>query len=169
MKLAIRLILAALSACAAAAQTPPAIDVTKFDMHPMVQLHAIGSDIIGHAFVVDIFVYRGGPTFLAYTAETGNARRVARAVASPQALMKLNQALADGKIGQQRGDCGQPAPDHISTRALTWYGKQRMRTVPVGGIYSECPSDVVEIFDAACSFVWEVLGPTVEYCVPVDS
>ena len=166
MRLAIRMALAALAACSAAAQAQQEIDVTKFDMHPLVQIHGTGADLIGKPFEVDIFVYRGGPTFLAYSAETGNARRVARAVAAPQALMALNQAFAAGRVGQQRGDCGSPAPDYVSARALTWYGKQRVRTIPAGGDYSDCPAEVVRIFDAVCAFVWQTLGPTVEYCVP---
>jgi hypothetical protein len=170
MRLAIRLALAVLIACAAAAraeQELPLVDVTKHDMHPLVQLHAVGSDIIGKPFETDVFIYRGGPTFLAYTAETGNARRVARGVATPQALMALNQALAAARVGQQTGNCGGPAPDYVSQYALTWYGaKQRVRTIQAGGNYTDCPSEVIRIFDATCGFIWSVLGPSPEICVP---
>lgn len=165
MKLVARLVLAVM-ACSAAAQAQPRIDVARFDMHPLAQIHAAGSDLAGNPFEVDLFVYRGGPTFLAYSAETGNAQRVARAVATPRALMALNQAFAAGRVGQQRGGCGSPVPDQVETRVLTWYGKQRGRTIPVGGDYSDCPADLVRLFDAVCEFVWETLGPTLEYCVP---
>ena len=167
MRLAIRLALTILIAGAAAAGAQPQIDVTRYDMHPLIQLHAAGFDIAGQPFETDVFIYRGGPVFLAYTAQTGNARRVARGVATAQQLAALNQALAAARVGQQRGNCGEPAPDHVERYALTWYGaKDRMRTVTAGGIYSDCPADVVRIFDAACAFVWETLGPTPEYCVP---
>jgi hypothetical protein len=166
MKSTIRLTLAALALCAAMVQAQEPIDVTQYDMHPFLQLHAFGSDIAGGSFETDVFIYRGGPTFLAYTAATGDQRKVVRGIASPQDLMALNQALAAARVGQQRGNCGQPAPDYVTKYALTWYGKQRMRTIPVGGDYTDCPAEVIRIFDATCEFIWNVLGPSLEICVP---
>jgi hypothetical protein len=167
MKPVIHLTVLALVISTSAARAQRPIDVTKHDMHPLLQLHAVGSDIAGQPFEADVFIYRGGPVFLAYSAATGNARRVARGIASPAALMTLNQALAAARVGQQRGHCGGPAPDYVSDYALTWYGsKQRIRTIPVGGNYTTCPSDVIRILDATCIFIWEVLGPSVEVCVP---
>jgi hypothetical protein len=166
MKLPVRLALVLLIGCAVVAQAQPEIDVTKHDMHALIQLHAVGSDIAGQSFETDVFIYRGGPTFLAYTAATG-ARRVARAVAKPQALMTLNQALTAARVGQQRGNCGDAAPDFVSEYALTWYGaKGRVRTIPVGGNYTDCSADVIRIFDATCAFLWEVLGSAIEVCAP---
>jgi hypothetical protein len=79
--------------------------------------------------------------------------------------MALNQALAAARVGQQRGDCGEPAPDYISEYALIWHGsKGRMRTITAGGFYGDCPADVVRIFNATCTFIWEVLGPSIEIC-----
>jgi hypothetical protein len=151
---------------ALAAVPAAAVDVTRLNMRPLIQLHAEGSDITGSPFQTDIFIYQGGFTVLAYTAATGDARRVARGVASPAALMALNQALAGGQVGQQTGRCGSPAPDYVETYALSWYGKQRMRTIPAGGNYTDCPAAVVRIFDATCGFIWAVLGPSPEICVP---
>jgi len=170
MKPATLLILAALVTCTAAAGAEfQVIDVTRHDMRPIVQLNATGADFAGQAFEVDVFIYHSGVTFLAYSAETGGAQRVARAVATPAAMKAFNVALAHGKVGQQTGRCGSAAPDHISTRVMTWYGaKDRQKTIPVGGIYSDCPAAVVEIFDAACDFVWATLGSAPEYCVPND-
>lgn len=166
MKLPMRLTLMALFLCASAG-AQPAIDVTRYDMHPLIQLHAEGSDIAGGSFETDVFIYRGGPTFLAYTADTGDARRVDRGAATPQALMALNQALAAARVGQQRGNCGGPAPDYVTQYALTWYGaKGRIRTITAGGDYTSCPADLIRILDAACAFVWEVLGSALEVCVP---
>lgn len=163
MKAVLRLVLVlALAAVPAAAR----IDVTRLNMRPLIQLHAEGADIIGAPFQSDVFIYQGGFTVLAYSAETGNARRVASGVASPQQLMALNQALAGGQVGQQTGHCGSPAPDYVETYALTWYGKQRVRTIPAGGIYTDCPAAVVRIFNATCEFIWAVLGPSPEVCVP---
>jgi hypothetical protein len=169
MKRTIRLTLAALALCAATVQAQEPIDVTKYDMHPVLQIHAVGADIAGGAFEADVFIYRGGPTILAYSAATGNVRKVARGVAKPEELAALNQALAAARVGQQRGDCGGPAPDYVSEYALTWYGKQRMRTIPVGGNYTDCPADVIQIFDATCEFIWKVLGPSLEVCVPTTT
>jgi hypothetical protein len=167
MKLAIRLTLAALIVCAAAAAAQEKIDVTRYDMHALIQLHANGADLIGGAFETDVFIYRGGPTVLAYTSQTGDVRKVVRGVATPQQLTKLNQALAANRVGIQRGNCGEPAPDYVTQYALTWYGnKGRIRMIPTGGIYLDCPAAVVNLFHAACEFIWEVLGPAPEVCVP---
>ncbi len=166
MKLPIRLTLLALVICASAVRAQPGIDVKEHDMHPLIQLHAVGANIAGDPFEADVFIYRGGPTFLAFTSDfAGN--RVARGVATPQALTALNQTLAAARVGQQRGNCGGPIPDATSEIALSWYGaKGRLRMIPVGGDYSSCPADVVRIFDATCAFIWEVLGPSPEACTP---
>ncbi|HEX6898472.1 MAG TPA: hypothetical protein VF789_02120 [Thermoanaerobaculia bacterium] len=141
-------------------------DITRYNMRPLIQLHAVGSDIAGGSFETDVFIYQGGPVFLAYTAATGNACRVERGVATPQHLMDLNRALAASRVGQQRGGCGSPAPDYVSAYALTWYGKQRVKTITAGGNYTDCPADVQRIFNATCEFIWDVLGPAPEVCVP---
>jgi hypothetical protein len=166
MKLPIRLTLMTLIICASAVRAQPGIDVTKHDMHPLIQLHVVGANIAGDPFEGDVFIYRGGPTFLAFSSEfAGN--RVARGVATPQELMALNQTLAAARVGQQSGNCGEPIPDATSEITLSWYGaKGRLRTIPVGGIYTSCPADVVRIFDATCAFIWEVLGPSPEICQP---
>lgn len=156
-------ILLLLAALPAAAQR---IDVTRLNMRPLLQLHAVGADLIGASFQTDVFIHQSGFTVLAYAAQTGDARRVASGIASPQALMALNQALAGGQVGQQTGNCGGPAPDYVETYALTWYGKQRVRTIPAGGNYFDCPAPVVRIFNATCEFIWSVLGPAIEVCVP---
>jgi hypothetical protein len=166
MKLPIRLTFVILVVCAAVAQAQPGIDVARYDMHALIQLHATGSDITGQSFQTDVFIYRGGPTFLAHTSTNG-ARRVDRGVATPQELTALNQALAASRVGQQRGNCGGPAPDFIAEYALTWYGaKGRVRTIPAGGNYTDCPADVIRILDATCAFLWEVLGSAIEVCAP---
>lgn len=136
------------------------------DLRPLLQITGVGSDFTGGAFETDVFVTRGGAVFLMYSAETGNAQRVDRGVATRGQLVTLNQALARARVGQQRGDCGEPAPDGVATYTLVWSGKSRTRQISAGGIYRECPEDVQRIFDAACAFVWDVLGPTPELCVP---
>jgi hypothetical protein len=167
MKLAIRLTLTVLILCAAAAPAQEKIDITRYDMHALLQLHANGADLAGGAFETDVFIYRGGPTVLAYSAQTGNARKVSRGVATQQQLMKLNQALAANRVGQQHGNCGEPAPDYVTQYALTWYGaKGRVRMIPTGGIYLDCPEEVERILNATCEFIWEVLGESPEICVP---
>ena len=159
----VALLVLTLGASAAGAQS---IDPARLNMTPLIQLHAEGSDIIGRPFQGDVFIYLGGFTLLAYTSETGSSTRVARAVAARPQLMALNQALAASRVGQQRGNCGSPAPDYVATYALTWYGKQRVKTIPVGGNYTDCPDAVVRIFDATCEFIWSVLGPSPQVCVP---
>ena len=74
--------------------------------------------------------------------------------------------VAAGRVGQQRGHCGGPAPDYVSNYGLTWHGKQRVRTFTVGGNYTTCSSEVNRIMDATCRFIWSVLGPSPEVCVP---
>jgi hypothetical protein len=169
MKLASRfaliLLIAAFALAVPAAQAQP-IDVTKLNMRPLIHLHAEGADIAGRPFQTDVFIHQGGYTLLAYSAETGNARRVARGVATPPDLMLLNQALAAGRVGQQTGRCGGPAPDYVSTYGITWNGKQRVKTFAVGGNYTTCSSEVNRIMDATCRFIWSVLGPSPEICVP---
>jgi hypothetical protein len=165
MKLSGRLALALLIAGPAVVQAQR-IDVTKLNMRPLIQLHAEGIDFTGKPFQTDVFIHQGGYTLLAYSAETGNARRVARAVATPQQLMALNQALAAGRVGQQRGGCGEPAPDFVSTYGFTWYGQQRVKTFAIGGNYTACSSEVNRIMNATCQFIWTVLGPSPEICVP---
>jgi hypothetical protein len=165
MKLAIRLTVLAL---AAALPAWAEIDVTKYDMRPLIQLHATGNTITGQPFETDVFVYRGGPVFLAHTPAAGDSGRVARGVASPEQLKALNQALGAARVGQQRGNCGDAAPDYVTQYALIWHGQKRMKTIPVGGIYTDCPTDVIRIFDATCEFIWAVLGPAPEICVPAN-
>lgn len=156
---AIILLITGLAAFRAEAQS---IDATK----PLLQLHAEGVDFTGHSFQSDVFIYQSGYTLLAYSAETGNASRVARGVAARPDMMLLNQALAAGRVGQQTGHCGGPAADYVSTYGLTWYGKQRVRGFNVGGNYTTCPSEVNRILDATCRFIWSVLGPSPEICAP---
>jgi hypothetical protein len=164
MKLTIRLILVSLVLCAPAAWAQQEVDVTKHDMHPLLQLHVFGATFAGEPIEADVFIYRGGPTFLAFTQGAG-ARQVDRGVASPQELMTLNQALTAARVGQQRGNCGGPIPDFITGYALTWYGAQgRLRTIPVGGDFTGCPAAVVQVFDATCDFIREVLGPATGIC-----
>ena len=171
MKLASRFaLILPVAALVAVAAGPPAqaqpIDVTKLNMRPLLQLHAEGTDFTGRPFQTDVFIHQGGYTLLAYSAETANARRVARGVATPPDLMLLNQALAAGRVGQQTGRCGSPAPDYVSTYGITWHGKQRVKTFAVGGNYTTCSSEVNRIMDATCRFIWSVLGPSPEICVP---
>jgi hypothetical protein len=166
MKLTMRLIVMSLILGAPAARAQQEVDVTKHDMHPLLQLHVFGSDFAGEPIEADVFIYRGGPTFLAFTQDT-DTRRVERGVASLQELMTLNQALAAARVGQQRGNCGSPVPDFITGYALTWYGAQgRLRTIPVGGDFKSCPAPVVQIFDATCDFIRAVLGPSNGVCLP---
>ena len=143
-------------------------DITRYNMRPLLQLHAVGNDLVGQPFETDVFIYQGGPVFLAYTAATGNACRVDRGVATQQQLMDLNRALATSRVGQQRGGCGSPAPDYVRTYALTWYGKQRVKTIATGGNYTDCPAEVQRILNATCQFIWDVLGPAPEICVPAS-
>jgi hypothetical protein len=165
MKLALRLCLIALAVASLPAEGQ-IDDITRYNMRPLIQLHAVGADLIGRPFETDVFIYQGGPTFLAYTAATGNASRVARGVATREQLMALNQALATNRVGQQRSGCGDPAPDYVRTYALTWYGKQRVKTFTAGGNYTTCPEEVQGILNAACDFIWAVVGPSPEICVP---
>lgn len=141
-------------------------DVTKYDLHPLIQLHLNGSDLIGRPFQGDVFIYRGGPVFLSYTGANGNNNRVASGIATPEQLMELSRALARARVGQQTGNCGSPAPDYVSRYTLTWYGKQRVRTIPTGGNLSTCPAEVVEVYWATCELLWDVLGPSPEICPP---
>ena len=138
----------------------------RADLRPLLQVTGIGNDIAGGSFETDVFVTRGGVVFFAYSAETGNAQRVARGEATREQLVALNQALARARVGQQRGGCGEPAPDSVALYTLAWSGKSRTRQISVGGIYQDCPEDVRQIFDAVCAFVWDALGPTPELCVP---
>lgn len=156
----------ALSCLFAALPAAAQIDTARLDMRPLIQLHAEGADLTGKPFQTDVFIYQGGYTLLAYTAETGNATRVDRAVASKSQVDALNRTLNRARVGQQRGGCGGPAPDYVARYGLTWYGRQQVRTLSVGGNYTDCPADVRRIFDATCEFVWSALGPSPEICAP---
>jgi hypothetical protein len=169
MKLAFRLALIACLLLGMAGVLPAGAQVgstTRYDMHPLIQLHATGADFVGQPFQADVFLYRGGPAFFSYKAATGNASRVASGVATPEQLAALNQALAQAQVGRQTGHCGSPAPDYVAEYDLTWYGRQRVKTIPAGGDYSHCPAEVVQVFQATCEFIWDVLGPSPEICVP---
>jgi hypothetical protein len=152
-----------LGASAAGAQ---AIDPAKLNMVPLIQLHAEGADLTGGHFAGDVFIYQGGYTLLAYTSDRGNVSQVFRGIATPPQIKALNQALRASRVGRQTGNCGDAAPDYVSRYALTWYGKQRLRTIPAGGNYTDCPAEVVGIFDATCRFIWDVLGSAPQVCVP---
>ena len=164
MKKTLQLALLALAAAALPAQGQIG-DITRYNMRPLIQLHLNGADFIGRPFQGDVFIYQGGPTFLSYKGANGTDVRAESAVATPQALAELNQALSRARVGQQRGNCGSPAPDFVSQYALTWYGAQRVRTIPAGGNFSTCPAEVVQVYNATCEFIWSVLGPQIEICV----
>lgn len=164
MKKTLQLALLALAAAALPARGQIG-DITKYNMRPLIQLHLNGADFIGRPFQGDVFIYQGGPTFLSYKGANGSDVRSESGVATREQLVALNQALARSRVGQQRGNCGSPAPDFVSQYALTWYGTQRVRTIPAGGNFSTCPAEVVEIYNATCEFIWSVLGPQVEICV----
>lgn len=159
-------ILAATLLIAGSAVQAQSIDVTRLNMRPLVQLHAEGVDFTGKPFQTDVFIHQGGYNLLAYSADTGNASRVARGVATPQQLVALNQALAAGRVGRQTGGCGDPAPDFVNRYGFTWYGKQRVKTFTVGGDFTDCPGEVIRIMNATCQFIWSVLGPSPQICVP---
>lgn len=160
------LLFAALALVAAAIPAKAQIDdVTRFDLHPLIQFHLNGADFIGRPFQGDVFIYQGGPTFLSYKGANGADVRAESGVATAQDLAALQQALARARVGQQKGNCGSPAPDYVSQYALTWYGKQRVRTIPAGGNFTVCPTEVIEIYNATCEFIWSVLGPQPEVCV----
>ncbi|HKV13279.1 MAG TPA: hypothetical protein VJ725_34380 [Thermoanaerobaculia bacterium] len=162
--LPVLLILAALAAPALRAQVLE--NPSRLDLRPLLQLTGVGNDIAGGELESDVLITRGGAVFFLYSAETGSAQRVDRGVATREQLVTLNQALARARVAQQRGGCGDPAPDGISTYTLLWNGKSRTRQISVGGIYLDCPADTRQVFDAVCTFVWDVLGPTPELCVP---
>lgn len=164
MKKTLQLALLALAAAALPARAEIG-DITRYNMRPLIQLHLNGADFIGRPFQGDVFIYQGGPTFLSYKGANGTDVRSESAVASPEALRTLDQALARAHVGQQQGNCGTPAADFVSEYGLTWYGAQRVRTIPAGGNFSTCPAEVVEIYNATCEFIWAVLGPQVEVCV----
>jgi hypothetical protein len=145
------------------------IDTARLNMRPLIQLHAEGADFTGKPFQTDVFIYQGGYTLLAYSAETGNAARVARAVASKAQVDALTRTLNRAHVGQLRGGCGGPAPDFVATYGLTWYGKQQVKTLSAGGNYTDCPADVRRVFDATCEFIWSALGPSPQICVPANS
>lgn len=158
--------LAALAAAGGAAGQ--VIDLAGKDMRPLLQVQAIGADIAGQSFETDVFVYHGGATFMMHSRALDGSGRVARGVATPAALVRLNQELAAAQVGQLRGGCGEPAPDHVETYRLTWFGKQRLRTLPLGGNFSDCPEAVSRVMQAVCAFLWEAVGPAPEYCVPEE-
>jgi hypothetical protein len=160
-------VFAALAAAGGAAGQ--VIDLAGKDMRPLLQVQAIGADIAGQPFETDVFVYHGGATFLMHSRGLDGSERVARGVASSAALVRLNQELALAHIGQLRGGCGEPAPDHVESYRLTWFGKQRLRTLPLGGNFSDCPDAVHRVMEAVCAFLWEAVGPAPEYCVPEDN
>ncbi|HKV07814.1 MAG TPA: hypothetical protein VJ725_06740 [Thermoanaerobaculia bacterium] len=162
--LPVLLILSALGAPAAWAQILDS--PSRLDLRPLLQLTGVGNDIAGGELEADVLITRGGAVFLMYSAATGNAQRVDRGVATREQLVTLNQALARARVGQQQGGCGDPAPDGISTYTLLWNGKSRTRQLSVGGIYLDCPAETRQVFDAVCTFVWDVLGPAPELCIP---
>ena len=159
------LTLAALSVLSIPARAQRIDNLAKYDARPLLRIQAMGSSFAGVPFETDVFVYRGGPVFLMHSAESGSARSD-RAVASPKLLSELNRALAEARVGQQRGLCGEPAPDFVSEYTVTWYGDGRLKTFRVGGNDQDCPTAVRRIMEAVCTFAWETLGSAIELCAP---
>jgi hypothetical protein len=145
------------------------INLAGKDMRPLLQVQAIGADIAGQTFETDVFVYHGGATFMMHSGATGGGGRVARGLATAAALVRLNQELAEAQVGQLRGGCGGPVPDQVESYRLTWFGKGRLRTLPLGGNLTECPDAVRRVMEAVCAFLWEAVGPAPEYCVPAET
>ena len=140
-------------------------DASAFAMRPLLYVQATGSSIAGVPFEVAVFVYRSGPTYLVRSGLGDVARS---AVATPEALARLNAVLSEAHVGVQTGDCGQPEPDNIAQRTLAFHGlKGRHHQLTVGGFYAQdCPAEVVRIFDAVCVYLADVFGDASPYCVP---
>lgn len=159
------LTLAALSVLSIPARAQRIDNLAKYDARPLLRIQAMGSSFAGVPFETDVFVYRGGPVFLMHSAESDSARSD-RAVASAKLLAELNRALAEARVGRQRGTCGDGAPDYVSEYTVTWYGDGRLKTFRAGGNYQNCSAEIRRIMDAICTFSWQTLGSAIELCVP---
>lgn len=155
--------LAVATAAHAGTATP---DVTRSDMRPWFLLQAAGSDLVGHPFQGEVFLYRGGVVVLEYTAETGNGRTIRRGLASPATVKALRRALVDAHFGRARGNCGEPAPDYVERYGLISYETAGPRTRSFGGNVQSCPTELRQGFDAICSYIWSTVGPSPEICSP---
>jgi hypothetical protein len=160
------LTLAALTVLSPPARAQRIPNLAKYDARPLIRIQAVGSSIAGVLFETDVFVYRGGPVFFMHSAESGDSARSDRAVASAKLLSELNRALAEARVGQQRGTCGEPAADFVSEYTVTWYGDGRLKTFTVGGNPQDCSPEIRRILDAVCAFSWEALGSAIELCAP---
>jgi hypothetical protein len=159
--------LAALAALPDAARAERIPNLSQYDPRPLLRIQAVGTTFAADPFETDVFVYRGGPVFLMHSTELGDEQRTARGVASPEALSQLNQTLSLARVGRQRGQCGEAAPDFVAQYTVTWYGpEQRSKTFVVGGAYQDCPGETRRILDAICAFAWETLGSAIELCAP---
>lgn len=142
-------------------------NLSKYDSRPLLRIQAVGTTFAADPFETDIFIYRGGPVFLMHSTEIGDEQRTSRGVASPEVLSQLNETLSLARVGRQRGQCGDAAPDFVAQYTVTWYGQdQRAKTFVVGGNYQDCPAETRRILDAICAFTWETLGSAIELCAP---
>lgn len=144
-------------------------DTRELDMRPLVQVQAIGTTFAGKPFEVDVFVYRGGADVLASSVATDpsgrdTTDRVGRGLGSRADVMTLNGAFLRNHVLQQRGDCGNPAPDHVERYVFTYYGQKNSRQLTVGGDYRDCPQETREILDAVCAYLWQTIEAPIEYC-----
>jgi len=141
-----------------AATTPPAPD-----MRLWIALQAFGSSFAGKPLETDVFIFRGGSTFvMASHGETPTAVR--RGVAERSATASLRSALRDSHIGRQQGGCGQPMPDFIARYDLTWYGQDGLHPITFGGDLSGCPKDLQNAYQAICHYVFATAGYALPSC-----
>jgi hypothetical protein len=159
-------LLLALSASARLARAEAVPDVTRTDMRPWFVLQTYGADFAGRPFQGEVFLYQGGTVVLEHSGGTGDLRTIRRGDGTPQQVKDLRRALADARFGRARGNCGQPAPDWVERYGLVTYDGGAPRARSFGGDYSSCQVELREGFDALCSYIWNVVGPSPEVCTP---
>lgn len=133
------------------------------DLRPWITLQAFGSSFAGDPLETDVFIFRGGSTFV-MASQGEQPTAVRRGVADRSAIALLRAALRDSHIGQQQGGCGQPMPDFIARFDLAWHGQAAPHQITFGGDLSGCPRDLQNAYQAICSFVFVTAGYGLPSC-----
>lgn len=152
-RLALLVPIAALGLLAVMPSSSQAAPPRGFDASPVLHLSFDTVTIAAELVHTSVTIHASGAVDWTETRENGPAR-ILRAVVAPEDLGELHRALQAGRIGVERGGCGEAAPDGPVEYEITWYGKEsRYNSFRVGGNPSGCAAGTRDMIYAISDFL----------------
>lgn len=139
--------LSLLAAPAASSAQP----LTGFDQDPLLVVRFTTNTIIGQEIESQAVIHTGGAVEIVDVLQVrGASALTSRGIAPRESFRELQQALVAGRVAQERGGCGDPAPDGPVEYHVTWYGRDgfRSNSFKVGVNPNGCPESTRRIVNA---------------------